>query len=82
MNIQTGIRLGEFMAQSKYSLAYIEDVYPYSGVNSVNVNKAITAGSPTPTLGFEDIFGFEGFRPFIEESAWRLSIPICLLQEA
>jgi L-alanine-DL-glutamate epimerase-like enolase superfamily enzyme len=69
MNIQTGIRLGEFMGQSKYGLAYLEDVYPYSGFNSVNINKAITEGSPTPTLGFEDIFGFDGFRPFIEENS-------------
>ncbi|MDP3001767.1 MAG: mandelate racemase/muconate lactonizing enzyme family protein [Bacteroidales bacterium] len=69
MNIQTGIRLGEFMSQSKYCLAYIEDVYHFSQTNSVNVNKAISAGSPVPTLGFEDIFGFEGYRPFIEENA-------------
>jgi L-alanine-DL-glutamate epimerase-like enolase superfamily enzyme len=47
------------MSQSKYSLAFIEDVYPYSGVNSVNINKAITAGSPTPTLGFEDFICLE-----------------------
>ena len=69
MNIQTGIRLGEFMSDSKYSLAYIEDVVNFNAYNSVNINKAITSGSPTLTLGFEDIFGFEGFRPFIEEQA-------------
>jgi L-alanine-DL-glutamate epimerase-like enolase superfamily enzyme len=69
MTIETGIRLGEFMADSKYSLEYIEDVVSFRSFNAVNINKAITAGSPTPTLGFEDIFGFEGFRPFIEENA-------------
>ncbi len=69
LNVETGIKLGEFMSDSKYSLAYIEDVVSFRAFNSVNINKAITAGSPTPTLGFEDIFGFEGFRPFIEESA-------------
>ena len=69
MTIETGIALGEFMADSRYSLAYIEDVVSYSARNSVNINKAITAGSPTPTLGFEDVYGFEGFRPFIEENA-------------
>ncbi len=75
MNISSGIHLGEFMANSKYSLAYIEDVVSYRAFNSININKAITAGSPTPTLGFEDIFGFEGFRPFIEENAIDLIHP-------
>jgi len=69
MTIETGIRLGEFMADSKYSLAYLEDVVSFRSFNAVNINKAITAGSPIPTLGFEDIFGFEGFRPFIEEGS-------------
>ena len=29
----------------------------------------ITAKSPTPTLGYEDLFGLSGFRPFISENA-------------
>ncbi|TFG40554.1 MAG: hypothetical protein E4H43_05515, partial [Bacteroidia bacterium] len=69
MNIQSGIRLGEFMSQPKYNLAYIEDVYNYSQRDAVNINKAITEGSPVRTLGFEDLFGFDGYRPFIEENA-------------
>ena len=48
------------------NLAYIEDVINYRARNSVNLNRLITEGSPTPTLNGEDIFGFEGFRPFIE----------------
>lgn len=75
MSVETGIALGEFMADSKYSLAYIEDVVHFSRFNAVNLNKAITAGSPTPTLGFEDIFGFEGFRPFIEQGAVTIIHP-------
>lgn len=67
LSVETGVRLGEVMAESKYSLAYIEDVVNFRSFNSVGINKALTAGSPTPTLGFEDIYGFEGFRPFIEE---------------
>lgn len=69
MTADSGIALGEFMADSKYSLAYIEDVVHFSRFNSVNINKELTAGSPTPTLGFEDLFGFEGFVPFIQERA-------------
>ena len=75
MSIETGIALGEFMADSRYALAYIEDVVHYTYFNTINMNKAITAGSPTPTLGFEDIFGFEGFRPFIEQGAVSIIHP-------
>ena len=69
MDVKTGIALGEFMADSKYCLAYIEDVVRYSAFNTVIINKEITAGSPTPTLGFEDIFALEDFRPFIDQRA-------------
>lgn len=69
MNVQSGIRLGEFMVDSKYSLAYIEDVYHYTLPDAVNINRAITEGSPVPTLGFEDLFGMENFRPYIEQNA-------------
>ena len=67
MDAKTGIALGNFMADSKYSLAYIEDVVPFTAFDTVNMNKEITAGSRTPTLGFEDIYSLENFRPFIEQ---------------
>jgi L-alanine-DL-glutamate epimerase-like enolase superfamily enzyme len=66
MDVNTGIALGNYMTDSKYSLAYIEDVVSFGAFNSVKINSQITAGSATPTLGFEDIYGFENFRPFIE----------------
>jgi len=75
MTIETGIALGEFMADSKYALAYIEDVVHYTAFDTINLNKAITSGSPVPTLGFEDIFGFDGFRPFIEQAAVSIIHP-------
>lgn len=71
----SGIALGEFMAGSKYSLAYIEDVVHFRRFNSVNINKKLTAESPTPTLGFEDLFGMEGFAPFIEQKAVNIIHP-------
>ncbi|HYQ59345.1 MAG TPA: mandelate racemase/muconate lactonizing enzyme family protein [Draconibacterium sp.] len=69
LDVNTGIALGEFMTDSKYGLAYLEDVVNFSQFNSVGINQQITAGSPTPTLGFEDLFGLEGFRPFIDNKA-------------
>ncbi len=76
LNTEMGIRLGEFMADSRFSLAYIEDVVNFPRENSVNINKAITADSPTPTLGFEDIgWGLEGYRPFIDNAAVNIIHP-------
>jgi len=69
MTVESGIKLGEYMAEPQRNLAYMEDVINYRARNSVNLNRMITEGSPTPTLNGEDIFGFEGFRPFIEENA-------------
>jgi L-alanine-DL-glutamate epimerase-like enolase superfamily enzyme len=69
MTVETGIALGEYMADSKFGLAYIEDVVNFGEFNSVIINRQITQGSPTPTLGFEDIFGLDGFKPFIEQRA-------------
>ena len=69
LDVRTGIALGEFMTDSKYALAYLEDVVHYTAFNSVNINKQITEGSPTPTLGFEDLFSLQGFKPFIEQKA-------------
>lgn len=71
----SGIALGEFMADSKYSLAYIEDVVHFSWFDSVNINSKLTTGSPTPTLGFEDLFGLEGFAPFIQQKAINIIHP-------
>lgn len=67
LNVDDGIRLGKAMEQ--YSLAFIEDVINYDRPNSLYLNKKITEGSPTPTLNGEDLFGFEIFRPWIEQHA-------------
>lgn len=75
MTVESGIKLGEYMAQPHRNLAYIEDVINYRARNSVNLNRLITEGSPTPTLNGEDIFGYEGFRPFIEANAVDLIHP-------
>jgi len=75
MTVESGIALGEFMADSKYSLAYIEDVVSFRSFDTVNINRKITEGSPTPTLGFEDIFGFDGFAPFIENGSINIIHP-------
>ncbi|WP_373551529.1 mandelate racemase/muconate lactonizing enzyme family protein [Haliscomenobacter sp.] len=67
LNVDDGIRLGK--AMEKYSLAYIEDVINWDRTNSIQLNKMITDGSPTPTLNGEDLFGLEAFRPWIENHA-------------
>lgn len=75
LDIVSGIALGTYMADSKYSLAYIEDVVGFGTYNSVNINKQITAGSPTPTLGFEDIYSLDNFKPFIEQGGVAIVHP-------
>ncbi|MFC1528932.1 enolase C-terminal domain-like protein, partial [Candidatus Latescibacterota bacterium] len=75
MNVETGIGLGKIMAEPQYNLSYIEDVVGFQSQNAINIMKQITAGSPTPTLGYEDIFGLEGFKPFIEEHAVAIIHP-------
>lgn len=75
MTVETGIGLGEFMADSKYGLAYMEDVVHFTEFDSININRKITEGSPTPTQGFEDIFGLENYAPFIEAGAIRIIHP-------
>jgi L-alanine-DL-glutamate epimerase-like enolase superfamily enzyme len=67
LTVDDGIRLGK--AMEKYSLNFIEDCIPYTRPDSVQLNKMITDGSPTPTLHGEDLFGFETFRPWIENHA-------------
>lgn len=67
LDVDSGIRLGKEM--EKYSLAFIEDVINYNRTNSMMLNKMITDGSPTPTLNGEDLFGFDEFRPWIENHA-------------
>ena len=69
MTVESGIELGNFMADPKYKLAYIEDVIQFSNFNAVNLNKQITEGSKTPTLNGEDIFSVENFKPWIEKNA-------------
>jgi L-alanine-DL-glutamate epimerase-like enolase superfamily enzyme len=67
LTVDDGIRLGK--AMEKYSLAFIEDVINWDRTNSVELNRMITEQSPTPTLNGEDLFGFEAFRPWIENHA-------------
>ncbi len=75
LNVEWAIKLGEFMAQPQYKLAYLEDLIGFRSRNAVNLMKQITAGSPTPTQGYEDIFAFEGFRPFIDAGALDIIHP-------
>jgi len=75
MTVESGIRLGEAMAKPRRKLAYIEDVVPYRAPQAVEMMRQITDGSPTPTLGYEDLFGFNGFRPFISEGALSIIHP-------
>jgi L-alanine-DL-glutamate epimerase-like enolase superfamily enzyme len=72
MNVETGIMLGKAMAKPSRKLAYIEDVIGYSRPNAVEWMKQITANSPTPTLGYEDLFGLNNYRPFLMENAVSL----------
>lgn len=67
LTVDDGIRLGKAMEQ--YSLAYIEDVISYTRQNSIQLNKMVTEGSPTPTLHGEDLFSIETFRPWVENHA-------------
>ena len=75
MTVESGIELGNYMADPKYKLAYIEDVIQYSNFNSINLNKQITAASATPTLNGEDIFSLDSFRPWIEHNAVNIIHP-------
>ena len=75
MTVESGIRLGEAMAKPRRKLAYIEDVVAFSAPNAVEMMTQITAKSPTPTLGYEDLFGLSGFRPFISENAVSIIHP-------
>jgi len=75
MTVESGIELGNFMADPKYNLAYIEDVIHFTRYNAVNLNRQITAGSKTPTLNGEDIFSLENFKPWIENNTVSIIHP-------
>jgi L-alanine-DL-glutamate epimerase-like enolase superfamily enzyme len=75
MTVESGVRLGEAMAKPRRKLAYIEDVVSYNSPGAVEMMKQITAKSPTPTLGYEDLFGFEAFKPFINQNAVSIIHP-------
>ncbi len=75
MTVDSGIELGNFMADPKYNLAYIEDVIHFTRFNAVNLNRQITAGSKTPTLNGEDIFSLENFKPWIENNTISIIHP-------
>ncbi len=75
MTVDSGIRLGEAMAKPSRKLAYIEDVVPYRAPDAVEMMRQITERSPTPTLGYEDLFGLSGFKPFINEGAVSIIHP-------
>jgi len=75
MTVESGIELGDFMADPAYDLAYIEDVIHFKRFNAVNLNKQITEGSRTPTLNGEDIFSLENFKPWIEQNAVSIIHP-------
>jgi L-alanine-DL-glutamate epimerase-like enolase superfamily enzyme len=75
MTVESGIELGNFMADPKYNLAYIEDVIHFTRFNAVNLNRQITAGSKTPTLNGEDIYSLENFKPWIEQNTVSIIHP-------
>ena len=75
MTVESGIELGNFMADPVYNLAYIEDVIHFKKFNAVNLNRRITEGSKTPTLNGEDIFSLENFKPWIEQNAASIIHP-------
>ena len=75
MTVDSGIRLGEAMVKPRRKLAYIEDVVPYSAPKVIEMMTQITAKSPTPTLGYEDLFGLSNFKPFISENAVSIIHP-------
>ena len=69
MTVDTGIRLGKAMAKPMRRLAYIEDVLGFWGQDTVERNRRLVEGSPTPSLGFEDLYSFRNYRPFINQRA-------------
>ncbi len=73
--VRSGIAIGEFMDQAKYGLSFIEELVDFQRFDSVHLNKAITEGSPTPTQAGENIFGLDGFAPFIEAEAFDFIHP-------
>ena len=75
MTVESGIALGNYMADQKFRLAYIEDVIHFTKFNAVNLNQKITAGSGTPTLNGEDIWSMENFKPWIEQNAVTIIHP-------
>jgi L-alanine-DL-glutamate epimerase-like enolase superfamily enzyme len=75
MTVESGIELGNYMADPKFNLAYIEDVIHFKKFNAVNLNRRITAGSKTPTLNGEDIFSLENFKPWIEQNTVSIIHP-------
>ena len=68
MTVESGIELGNYMADPKFNLAYIEDVIEFTEYNAINFNRQITHGSKTPTLHGENVFSFENLKPWIENN--------------
>ena len=68
MTVESGIELGNYLADQKFDVAYIEDVIHFTRANAVNLNRQITQGSKTPTLNGEDIWSIENFKPWIENN--------------
>jgi L-alanine-DL-glutamate epimerase-like enolase superfamily enzyme len=64
LSLNDCIRLGH--ALEPFSLAWLEDMIPWRDVEG---NRQVTQAIRTPTANGEDIFGVEGFRPFVEQRA-------------
>jgi len=75
MTVESGIELGNYLADPKFNVAYIEDVIHFTRANAVNLNRQITQGSKTPTLNGEDIFSLENFKPWIENNTVSIIHP-------
>jgi len=82
MTVESGIELGNYMADPKFALAYLEDVIEFTQKNAINLNRQITrARIPQPYM--ERIYSVlkissHGSRTILS----TLYILIFLLQEA
>lgn len=72
---ESAVEVGKFMAQPAYSLAFMEEMVPFTRFNSVRINSRIADASPIPNQAGENIFGRNAFAPFIEAGALDIIHP-------
>lgn len=66
---ESAIEVGTFLAQSPYSIDYMQNAIDFGRFNSVNLQRRVTENSPTPNQMGSTIFGFEAFASLIEAGA-------------